>query len=400
MRNLAALLLTVGLVAGGCSSGEYVAPPPARVSDAADPVAAAATLVTLQDAVEHGDAAAAGALGADAQGTALLEAVARNAHALGLSDIGFTYLTETGRTDGAHGWDGDVTVTWRVDGFDAASSRVELPISFADGGDRIAAIGAGNGRLPLWLAGPLVVRRAGDALVAVSGDDSEVADRYLPAARRAVAGARAVVGGRTRLMVEVPDSTDLLHRALNAPNGSYAAIAAVTAPVDGSKAPGSPVHVFLNRTVYDGLDKVAAQVVMTHEAVHALTGAPLAQNAPLWLVEGFADYVALRDVALPTSRTAGQIIAQVRRSGAPKALPGPTDFDPTASHLGAVYEAAWQVCVTLAEHGGEQALVRLYRAVLGGADLASTLRTELGWTEAELTAAWRARLTALAGAPH
>ena len=400
MRNLAALLLTVGLVAGGCSSGEYVAPPPARVSDAAAPTAAAAVLVSLQDAVRHGDSAAAGRLGADPQAGELLASLARNARALELRDVGFTYLTETGRTDGARGWDGDVTVTWRVDGYDATPSRIELPISFADGGDRISAIGAGTGRLPLWLAGPLVVGRAGDALVAVSGDDASAVERYLPAARRAVREVRAVVGGRRRLVVEVPSGSDALHRALDAPNGSYAAIAAVTAPVDGSKAPGSAVHVFLNRSVYDDLEGVAAQVVMTHEAVHALTGAPLAQRAPLWLVEGFADYVALRHVALPTSRTAGQIIAQVRKDGAPDALPGPTDFDPTASHLGAVYEAAWQVCVTLAEHSGEQALVRIYRAVLGGTDLARALRAEAGWSEAELTAAWRARLTSLAGAPH
>ena len=38
---------------------------------------------------------------------------------------------------------------------------------------------------------------------------------------------------------------------------------------------------------------------------------------PLWLLEGFADYVALRDVDLPIATTAGQIIEQVRRDGPP-----------------------------------------------------------------------------------
>lgn len=396
-RVLGAALAAAVLLAGGCSGDGYVAPPPVERTEVADAGVAGETVSALQDALR--DPAAAAALGADAEAADLLAALARNVADLRLGDVTLRYLTETGRTSGEGSWDGLVALTWRVSGFDAASSRAEVPFTFTDGGRRIAAIGGDTGRLPLWLTGPVVVRRSAGVLVLATGAAAD-ADRYARRAERAVTAARGVLGGRERLVVEVPADPAQLGRALDVGEGTYAAIAAVTAPVDGSRAPGSPVHVFVNRSVYDALDPVAAQVVMTHEAVHAVTGAVLAQGAPLWLVEGFADYVALREVDLPASRTAAQVVAQVKREGLPRRLPAETDFDPGASHLGTVYEAAWLVCTTLAERRDEAALVAFYRAVLGGARLATALRTGFGWSEADLTAAWRSRLAALAGVPE
>lgn len=401
-RVLPGVLLVVALATVGCSPDEYVAPPPEQGTEVADAATAADTLASLQDAVVAGDGAAASDL-ATGDARPLLASVATNAEAIGLTDVTFRYVTETGRTSGTDAWDGLVALTWRVDGFDEASARAEIPMSFADGGRRIAAISDQTGRLPVWLTGPVTVERVPGALVLASDDPSGSSTgrtSYARWARKAVAEARTVVGGRTGLVVEVPRDATALHRALGADPGSYGSIAAVTAPVDGSRVPGSPIHVFLNRAVYDDLDAVAAQVVMTHEAVHALTGAVLARNVPLWLVEGFADYVALRDVGLPLAKTAGQIRSQVRKNGVPKALPEDAEFNPAGTHLGAVYEAAWQVTVTLAQRRGEQALVDFYRAMLGGKKLAPALRAAFDWSVADLTAAWQAQLAMLAGVPQ
>ncbi|KRA37420.1 MULTISPECIES: hypothetical protein [unclassified Nocardioides] len=397
-RLFPAGLLAVALATAGCSPDEYVAPPPAQGSEVADAAAAADTLAALQDAVVAGDGAAARALATEDART-LVAALATNAQAIDLSDVTFRYVTETGRTSGDDAWDGLVAVTWRIEGFDEASARTEIPMSFAAGGRRIAAIGDATGRLPVWLTGPVTVQRVPGALVLAADTSGTSADRtsYAGWARKAVAEARAVVGGRSGLVVEVPRDATALHRALGADPGAYGSIAAVTAPVDGSRVAGSPIHVFINPAVYDDLDRVAAQVVMTHEAVHALTGAVLARNVPLWVVEGFADYVALRDVGLPLAKTAGQIRSQVRKNGVPKALPTDSEFNPSGTHLGAVYEAAWQVSVTLAERRGERALVDFYRAMLEGKELAPALRASFGWSVADLTAAWQAQLAALAG---
>ena len=77
------------------------------------------------------------------------------------------------------------------------------------------------------------------------------------------------------------------------------------------------MHVFVNPEVFGSLRRTGAQVVMSHEATHVAAGA-WDSRTPLWLLEGFADYVALRDVDLPVESSAAQIIAEVRRDGPPR----------------------------------------------------------------------------------
>ena len=174
-------------------------------------------------------------------------------------------------------------------------------------------------------------------------------------------------------MVEVPPTRGRPARRPGQRPGEYARIAAVTSTADGSLAPDAPVHVFVNPEVFGGLKPRGAQVVMSHEAVHVATDAATS-TMPLWLLEGFADYVALRDVHLPVSVTAGQIIRQVRRDGPPAQLPGHAEFDTATSHLGASYESAWLACRLLADLGGQDWLVRLLSRVDAGTEVGAALR--------------------------
>lgn len=392
---LAALALVAWLLLG---PDTYTAPPP-RSADAAaaDPSAAAATLRGLEDAVAAPDDAAVDDVAAPGA-TGLLDAVLANADALDVVDFTARYVDAVGGVDDAGGWRAAVDLSWRFAGFDAEPVREEVLVGFApgaDGGLGITSFGGGDRRSPLWLSGPLEVRRSGQTLVlaTTAGEADLVAGR----AEAAVPVVRTVLPAwSSGLVVEVPASERDLDRVLGADEGTYAGIAAVTASVDGSLAPGAPVHVFVNPEVYDGLDPVGGQVVLSHEATHAATDAPLTTGVPLWLLEGFADYVALRDVDLPLSTTAAQIAAQVRQSGAPQALPGAAEFGSTDSHLGAAYESAWLACRLLADTGGETALVRLYEEVAGGAPYAERLEALFGLTEAQLTRRWRERLEDLA----
>jgi hypothetical protein len=239
------------------------------------------------------------------------------------------------------------------------------------------------------------VRRTPDTLVLAAGSSAQ-ADAYARRAAAAVPVVRRVLPAwRPRLVVEVPTSGAALDRTLAADPGQYANIAAVTTTVDGSVDRGAPMHVFVNPDIFGRLEPQGAQVVMSHEAVHVATRAATS-DLPLWLLEGFADYVALRDVDLPLSTTAGQVIRQVRRNGPPDHLPGSAEFDTSATALGAAYESAWLACRLLARSGGEQALVRLYRLVDGGRTLASALRATFGLTPGALTRAWRRSLSDLA----
>jgi hypothetical protein len=134
---------------------------------------------------------------------------------------------------------------------------------------------------------------------------------------------------------------------------------------------------------------------MSHEATHVAAEA-WTSRMPLWLLEGFADYVALRDVDLPVSRSAAQIIAEVRRSGPPRTLPGAAEFGTRATHLGATYESAWLACRLLAQGGGQARLVRFYRAVDDGQPVGAALESVFGLSTRELTDRWRDLLSDLA----
>jgi hypothetical protein len=394
------------LVAGGAvtwrlvDSDPYVAPAPPASDDPVDAGGASRALDALERAVRRGDLAAAESLApaGDAEAARQLRALVDNAEGLRVRGFAVRYVDEAGAATGDGTWAASVDATWRFAGFDEAPSNAEIVVRFRRDDDRVdvVGIGDGSGRRPVWMSGPITVRRSADTLVLVAGSERR-ASQYERRARVAVAEARRVLPQwDTGLVVEVPADTNGLDRALDAEPGEYDGIAAVTSSTDGSTAPGSPIHVFVNPAVFGRLGDTGAQVVMTHEAVHVATEAPNSAM-PQWLLEGFADYVALRDVELPFSVTAGQIIQQVRRDGPPAELPDRAEFGSTDTHLGAAYESAWLACVVLADHGGERELVAFYEAMDGGADLDSQLTRRFGWTEEAFVAAWRQRLTDLAG---
>lgn len=399
MTGLAAFVaLAVGLTAWFLLRPDtYVAAPvrgtgPAAVrpdlaAQALDAMAAAVARRAASDPASPGDAA-------DPAARDLLTAIVSNAEALDVRGFSARYVDETGPADADGRWRAAVDMSWRFQGFDARPVTVEVPVTFAVRGGRalIEAIGGAGGRSPLWLSGPVDVRRAGGVLVL--GPRPDAVSRYMTLAERAVPVVRRVVTSwRPRLVVEVPASAAGLDGALGASPGTYAGVAAVTASVDGSTRPDSPVHVYLNPEVMGGLGRSGAQVVLSHEVTHLATGAATAGQRPVWLTEGFADYVALRDVRLPLSTTAGQILAQVRREGPPSRLPDQSDFDSRSERFGAEYEAAWLVCRVLADAGGEAALVSLYDRVGAGEPVASALRGLFGFGIEGLTRRWQERLS-------
>jgi hypothetical protein len=200
---------------------------------------------------------------------------------------------------------------------------------------------------------------------------------------------------RGRVVVEVPRDQDSLVRVLGARPGAYRRIAAVTTTADGSQSPAAPVHVFVNPEVFDPLGPRGSRIVMSHETTHVATGGALS-TMPEWLLEGFADYVALAHVDLPVTRTASQVLALVRRSGVPARLPGAADFAPDNEALGASYESAWLACRLLARMYGERRLVAFYRAADRASSTTAAFRTVLGTDSARFTRIWRAELRGLA----
>lgn len=395
------LLVAVGVVTWVAVDDEpYVAPTPsASTGGSPSPALATEALRSFERAVRSGDEDAARALapaGDDAAADRLAGVVA-NARAARVRDFTLRYVDAEGAYDDGS-WHAAADATWQFAGFDRAPAHAEVLVGLRDDGDRVALTGFGGGDRvsPLWLSGPLEVRRTPRTLVLVDGSAAE-AREYALRARTAVPVVRRVLPEwRRGLVVEVPASEDDLDRALDADAGTYDQIAAVTTSDDGQLTPDAPVHVFVNPDVFGGLRPTGAQVVMSHEATHVATGA-FTSPMPLWILEGFADYVALRDVDLPVARSASQIIAEVRKDGAPRSLPSADDFGTSTPDLGATYESAWLANRLLAQEGGQAALVRFYRSVDRGTPVGRAMQAEFGFGVPAFTQRWRTLLQDLAG---
>jgi len=394
---LVGLVVTVYALRGDDDTDPDPSPRPVARLDLA-----ATALSELVSAVNEHDAATAGKLADPGDGDARrrLAGIVTNAIALRVANFSLRVVDEDIAATAAlpsGQWAAAVDTSWRFAGFDAEPGQAEVTFTFTEAGGKavLVDVGGADRRTPLWLTGPLRVHRDANTLVLVDGSPGVLA-RYTALAKRAVPVVRRVLPGwNSGLVVEVPSSPDALDETLGAELGEYAAIAAVTTTFDGSIAPTVPVHVFVNPDVFGSLKAQGAQVVMSHEATHVATDA-VRSRSPLWLLEGFADYVALRDVDLPLSLTAGQIIQQVRKDGAPPQLPAGPEFDTQTTHLGAAYEAAWLACRLLAESGGEADLVGLYRRVSRGEAVDAVLRDLYGFGEKEFTRRWRSELVALA----
>ncbi|GAB3035379.1 hypothetical protein GCM10011376_18910 [Nocardioides flavus (ex Wang et al. 2016)] len=373
---------------------------PARPVEAlrASPAQAAAALSSFVAAVEARDGEALVDLAppASTEVQDQLSGVAANAASLDLRDVTARYVDQAGTVADDGSWAGVVEMTWRFDGFDPAPAQADVIVRFAPDGDGLAIAGFGapessEGRVPLWLRGELAVARSDDYLVLVDGDHQE-ADDVASRVRRGIPVVTKVLPDWSGpVVVEVPGSASDLDETLGVPSGTYAGIAAVTAGVGTDSGPDAPVHVFVNPEVTDGLRRAGAQVVMSHELVHIATDAARKPVEP-WLLEGFADYVALRDTRLPDRVTLGRAIEAARREGVPKALPSAADFDTQGPDLQARYEEAWLACRIIAERLGERVLLDLYDEVAGGAMLEDVL-PRLGMPTAVLTRAWRSRLS-------
>lgn len=375
---------------------EYVAPSPGPAASSIRPAEAAAALGQLSEAVRRRDVAAVSGLAAEGDRAAgrALSALVRNAAAIPVSDFDLRYLDELGGLDDQGEWRAVASVTWRYDGFDREVSSSEIEVRFAEaGGDVvITAIGGAEGRRPVWMDPAAGVRRSARALTVAAGR----VGHYHRLATRAVTVVRRVVPGwTTGLVVEVPATAAALDRALGAEPGTFDGVAGVTASPDGDAEDGRAAHVFLNPERMSRLEPRGAQVVVSHEAAHVALGAT-ESDLPVWLSEGMADYVALRDVPLPLSTAASQIIDRVRREGPPRSLPDEEDFDDDSEYFGAAYEASWLACRMLAARSGERELLEFYRRADGRAGLEPLFERVFGLTLRRFTREWRRSLSDLA----
>ncbi|MFC8277292.1 hypothetical protein ACFUJR_33135 [Streptomyces sp. NPDC057271] len=288
----------------------------------------------------------------------------------------------------------------RIAGYDSGPVTTERVLDLTERDGRWYVTGerpADGAAQQLWQQGEVDAVRGGRSLVLGVGQPEERLKALAAAVDRAVPAVSAAWGTTWagRVVVLVPASLDAMGGLLGTPAASYRGIAAVTTGEVGGGPDAPADRVIVNPEAYGVLGGFGQQVVLTHETTHVATRAATSASTPVWLSEGFADWVAYRG----TGRTAAQAAPELRRAvhagDIPPALPGDEAFafGSDADALARAYEGGWLACALIAERWGEAKLTAFYRAV--GAHpqregaVEKALAEVLDTTPEEFTAAWR-----------
>ncbi|KAB7842846.1 hypothetical protein [Streptomyces mobaraensis] len=291
----------------------------------------------------------------------------------------------------------EAELRYRLAGYDAAPVSVPVRLTAVRRSGRwyVAGDDTASGDRQLWEQGRVTAVRGRHSLVLGAGREpaalralSGLADAAVPA----VAAAWPDDGRPGRLVVEMPASLERMGALLGAPPSDYRGIAAVTTTA-GEKGGGGPVpagRIVVNPEAYGALSTFGRRAVLTHEATHVATRARTTDTTPMWLSEGFADWVAYRTADRAPAAIAPELTRAVTAGRPPDRLPADADFRFTggADRLARAYEGAWLACRMVAERWGERKLVAFYRAA-GTGSVEKAAREVLGTGERELTAEWR-----------
>ncbi|WP_372442940.1 peptidase [Mycolicibacterium baixiangningiae] len=122
----------------------------------------------------------------------------------------------------------------------------------------------------------------------------------------------------------------------------------------------------------------ALRLVVRHELFHHAARQATAADAPRWLTEGVADYLARP----PESAPASDLVA---------ALPADSDLDTPGPTRSQAYDRAWRFASYIADRYGPPRLRALYVHACGPGhpDVATAVRHTLGSSLDEVLAGWR-----------
>ncbi|MFI7497294.1 hypothetical protein ACIBVL_02055 [Streptomyces sp. NPDC049687] len=295
----------------------------------------------------------------------------------------------------------DAELSYRVEGYDRApvtAGRVLRLTRDAGGSWSVTsekpARKAGE---QLWDEGTVAVVHGEHSLVLGVGQPVARLRSFADLADDAVPAVSAAWGTdwAGHVVVLVPRSLEGMAGLLGSPASSYRGIAAVTTGETGGRTKAPADRVVVNPDAYALLGSVGRQVVLTHETTHVATRAHTNAATPLWLSEGYADWVGYRGTGRTPPQVAPELRSAVAEGGLPAGLPTDADFgfsgDP--ARLARAYEGGWLACRMIAERWGEVKLDAFYRAVGAHQERAGAvegaLRNVLGVSLTEFTANWR-----------
>ncbi|MEU1551021.1 hypothetical protein [Nocardia sp. NPDC005745] len=139
------------------------------------------------------------------------------------------------------------------------------------------------------------------------------------------------------------------------------------------------------------LDPEGMATLLRHELTHIAARADTVDGAPLWMLEGFADYTAHHGEGQRFADIAPTLTAHAHAGQIPVDLPVDAEFSGTDAAF--TYEKAWSICAFVAEKYDRPHLVQLYHRIAAGKQDPTTedgiLREVLGTTRTEFVDDWR-----------
>ncbi|MFD7659441.1 hypothetical protein ACFV4N_36150 [Actinosynnema sp. NPDC059797] len=331
-----------------------------------------------------------------------------------LADVpldGWEYRLDGGGTDlspptppaADEAWAPGVRLAYRLRGVDVEPSTQGMAYLFTRRGDRwylnsdtaLEPLGRRTWRGP-WDFGPCRVHGGPGGFVISHPGGEALARRALAELDGAVRAVTEVWGPAwaRQVAVLVPSGAEEMG-ALVGPGFATGAIAgvAVADRVDPATRTARGQRVVLNPDSAGALSPIALRVLLRHEITHVAVRGETADGAPMWLLEGFADYVGYRGSGVPPERAAPLLAAAVREAP-PTGLPSDEDF--RGPDLELAYQQAWSLNAYLASVLGEPGLVELYRrlARVPASEVDEALPGLTGRGVAELVSGWREYLAA------
>ncbi|MFD0202761.1 MULTISPECIES: hypothetical protein [Saccharothrix] len=295
-------------------------------------------------------------------------------------------------------WAPEVRLSYRLGGVDVAPSGQAMAYLFTRRDGRwylnsdtaLEPLGRRTWRGP-WDFGPCQVHAGTGGFVLSHPGGEVLAARVLDELDDAVAAVTEVWGQAwaRQVAVLIPASPAEMV-ALVGPGFATGAIAgvAVADGVDRDTHTARGQRVVLNPDSAGALSPLALRVLLRHEITHIAARGETVDGAPMWVLEGFADYVGYRRSDVPPRKAAPLLAAQVR-DGLPAALPSDADFRGAGMEL--AYQQAWSLNLYLASSLGEPGLVALHRrlARVRASEVDGVLLEVTGGDTAALVRGWQ-----------
>jgi hypothetical protein len=306
------------------------------------------------------------------------------------------------RYDAAQVYQAQVQARYRFKHQDTSPVLARHSFTFVrtGGGWRIA--GPGDRRqqarddVEIWDGGPVKTLRSARTLIVYHPGAGQqlLAGRLLRVADRAYAQVGAAWTGpwERKAVILVPKDQTEAERLVGARDLSRVAAVASSSVESGAAERVLGNRIVVNTTNVARYNDLSLQILVTHEMTHVATRT-VGVGVPLLLVEGFADWAALKPVRLPLTTTRQALDRSVDSGRFDGRLPDDREF--RSGDAAVAYDEGSAFCLWVADAYGAGKLRALYRAFAGSdpttdGELDRGFRRVLGISRATAERRWAA----------